>query len=139
MQFLTSSKTDPTLLSPLTLAFIGDGVYELLAREHVIAKGSMPAGKLHRLAVNLVCAAAQAQAYQLIEPYLSEKEEDILRRGRNANSTAVPRRSNPADYRRATGVEALFGYLYLSDQIDRINTLFAIILEGAEGNIDGQS
>ncbi len=128
----TPSQTPPGLLSPLTLAFVGDGVYELLVREHVVSAGSRPPGQLHHLAVCLVCAAAQAQAYETLLPLLTSEEQDILRRGRNANATALPRHASPADYRRATALEALFGYLYLSGRIQRLEELFEAILAGAQ-------
>ena len=106
---------------------MGDSVYELLVREHLSKQGSMPAHTLHILAVRLVRASAQAHAVEIIGPLLTEDEATILKRGRNANSTNVPKNSNPADYRLATGLEALFGYLYLKGDQQRINELFEII------------
>jgi len=122
----------PGLASPLALAFIGDGVYELLAREHLLAQGSAPVGRLHSRTVELVSAAAQSRAYERIAPLLTQEEERVYRRGRNANSTRCPKHTEPAVYRRATGVEALFGWLYLSGQVARANELFRAILEGQE-------
>ncbi|MDD2956133.1 MAG: ribonuclease III domain-containing protein [Oscillospiraceae bacterium] len=122
-------------MSPLTLAFVGDGVYELLVREHVVAAhGSMPAKKLHQQSVELVRASYQAAAYDLLEPVLSEKEQEVLRRGRNANSASVPKHADLMDYRKATGVETLFGYLYLNGDISRVEELFRLALaaRGAE-------
>ncbi len=116
----------PELLSPLALAFVGDGVYELLAR------GSAPVGRLHSRTVELVSAAAQARAYRLVAPLLSPEEEAIYRRGRNANSTRSPRHTDPAVYRCATGMEALFGWLYLTGQVARLEQLFQVILAGQE-------
>lgn len=85
-------------------------------------------GRLHRMAVAMVCAEAQSTAAQLLLPLLTPEEEAVYRRGRNSSSAGVPRHSDPAHYRRATGVEALFGWLYLAGQTDRINELFAIIV-----------
>ena len=110
----------PELLSPLALAFVGDGVYELLARQQLLARGSAPVGRLHSRTVELVSAAAQARAYRLVAPLLSPEEDAIYRRGRNANSTRSPRHTDPAVYRCATGMEALFGWLYLTGQVARL-------------------
>ena len=123
----------PELLSPLALAFVGDGVYELLARQQLRARGSAPVGRLHSRTVELVSAAAQARAYRLVAPLLSPEEEAIYRRGRNANSTRSPRHTDPAVYRCATGMEALFGWLYLTGQVARLEQLFQVILAGQEG------
>lgn len=123
----------PELLSPLALAFVGDGVYELLARQQLLARGSAPVGRLHSRTVELVSAAAQARAYRLVAPLLSPEEDAIYRRGRNANSTRSPRHTDPAVYRCATGMEALFGWLYLTGQVARLEQLFGVILAGQEG------
>ena len=123
----------PELLSPLALACVGDGVYELLARQQLLARGSAPVGRLHSRTVELVSAAAQARAYRLVAPLLSPEEEAIYRRGRNANSTRSPRHTDPAVYRCATGMEALFGWLYLTGQVARLEQLFQVILAGQEG------
>ena len=123
----------PELLSPLALAFVGDGVYELLARQQLLARGSAPVGRLHSRTVELVSAAAQARAYRLVAPLLSPEEDAIYRRGRNANSTRSPRHTDPAVYRCATGMEALFGWLYLTGQVARLEQLFQVILAGHEG------
>ena len=122
----------PELLSPLALAFVGDGVYELLARQQLLARGSAPVGRLHSRTVELVSAAAQARAYRQVAPLLSPEEEAIYRRGRNANSTRSPRHTDPAVYRCATGMEALFGWLYLTGQVARLEQLFQVILAGQE-------
>ncbi|MDL2233632.1 ribonuclease III [Ruminococcaceae bacterium OttesenSCG-928-L11] len=114
-------------MSPVTLAFIGDGVFELLVRERLLANGSMPANKLHALAVKQVKASAQAAAYPALEAASTETELDILRRGRNANTSKVPKSCTPEDYRKATAMEALFGYLYLSGDLARIHELYRIV------------
>lgn len=121
-------------LSPLTLAFIGDGIFGLLARRHVLERNAnLPVSKLHRLTVELVEARAQSRAYAVLEPMLTEQEAAVLRRGRNAHSPTVPKRADVADYRRSTGVEALFGYLYLKNEHARIEELFAAIVGQDEG------
>lgn len=133
MDQLNPQVEEPGLLSPLSLAFIGDGVYELLAREFLISQGNAPVGRLHSRTVELVSAAAQSAAYERIAPLLTSEESDIFRRGRNAHSAHhCPKHTEPAVYRRATGVEALFGWLYLTGQVGRANELFGIILAGRE-------
>ncbi len=117
-------------LSGLTLAFFGDGVYEVLVREMIVKNGSLPVNELHKRAVQYVNAGFQSSAYDKIASLLTEEEEEIFKRGRNASGNNVPRSSNPRDYRRATGVEALFGYLYLTGQNDRMIYLFDVICEG---------
>lgn len=119
-------------LSPLTLAFIGDAVYELLVRGQVLARGSAPVGKLHHRTVDFVRADAQAKAVRAIHPILTEEETTILRRGRNANSAHIAKNADPTDYRYATGLEALFGYLYLIGENQRLRDLFALIVREKE-------
>ena len=118
---------NPKHFSPLTLAFLGDAVFELLVRERLIIKGNMPAGKLHNLTVGYVKASSQSRAMDSLLEKLQEDEVAIFKRGRNTNGTHVPKNANPIDYRRATGLEALFGYLYLSGNLSRIQELFDII------------
>lgn len=118
--------------APLTLAFIGDAVYELLVRGQVIAQGSAPVGKLHHRSVNFVRADAQAQAVRTILPVLTDVEATILRRGRNANSAHIAKHADPVDYRYATGLEALFGYLYLIGENQRLHELFTLIVREKE-------
>lgn len=115
------------MYSPLTLAFLGDSVYEQLVRERLVLTANMPVGKLHILAVKRVRANYQSKAYDALLPILSEEEEHILKRGRNATGNTVPKSSNPVEYRRATAIECLFGYLYLTGNKDRIEELFNII------------
>lgn len=129
---LTVGMEHPERLSPLTLAFMGDAVYELLVRQELTMKGSMPVNALHKLAVELVRCSAQARAYRLLEGILSEKELAILKRGRNSSSTKCPKHADPIEYRMATGVEALFGYLFLNGEEKRIRELFRLILEQEE-------
>lgn len=124
---MSENQYDPKMLSPLDLAFVGDGVYGLLVREHIARQGSRPVGEMHRLAVGYVNASSQAAAYQAISPELSEEEQAIFRRGRNGGAHP-PRNANPGDYAKATGLEALFGYLYLVGRRERITELFSFIL-----------
>lgn len=121
-------QVDAGSLSPITLAFMGDAVYESLVRDYLITELQLPASKLHQACVSFVNAAAQADAVKAIKPFLSEKELIILRRGRNANTVHVPKNAAPADYRYATGLEALFGYLHLIGRSERIHEIFRIIV-----------
>ena len=125
------------MFNPASLAFLGDGVYELLVRKMILARhGSVSANKLHKLCVEYVKASAQAEAFTRLEPFLTEDELAIYRRGRNANGVSVPKSSTPRDYRMATGLEALFGYLYLSGESDRIEQLFNMLIEGESNHAD---
>ena len=120
-------KKDALQYSPLTLAFLGDSVYEQLVRERLVLTANMPVGKLHRLAVERVRANYQARAYEEILPILDETEESILKRGRNVTGNTVPKSSNPVEYRKATAIECLFGFLHLTENKSRIDELFEII------------
>lgn len=115
--------------SNLSLAHIGDGVFELLCRSYLCSRGAQNVGNLHRDTVKLVKASAQAAFADKMLPHLTETELSYYRRGKNAHVHAVPKGASPADYQKATGLEALFGALYLSGQTDRINELFHIMIE----------
>ena len=121
------SPEEAKLYSPLTLAFLGDSVYEVMVRETLLREANRPARQLHEQAVAHVRAAFQAHAAEHILPLLTEEEADILRRGRNASGISVPKHATPADYRKATGFECLFGYLYLCGRSERLRTLFTLI------------
>ena len=108
----------------LTLAYMGDAVIELLARERVIGKGDIHPSKLNDAAKKYVMAVNQSAAVDRLLPLLTEEEEAVYRRGRNAKTGGVPKSAKPLEYHRATGMEALFGYLYLSGDIKRLNELF---------------
>ena len=108
------------------LAYLGDAVTELKVRETLLSLGVTDTGRFNELALGFVTAHAQSLAYARIEPLLGEDEAEIMKRGRNANITHRPRNQTQADYRRATGFEALMGYLYLSGQMRRAQTLFQL-------------
>lgn len=120
------------LYSPLSLAFLGDSVYDTLVRDKLLRCANMPASKLHSAKIRLVCAEFQSEAYEKLLDKLTEKELSVLKRGRNATGNTVPKHAEAAEYHRATAVESLFGYLYLLDRTDRINELFEIIMSGVE-------
>lgn len=109
--------------SPLTLAYIGDGVYELVIRTILVKKGNCPVNRIHRKASSLVKASAQSAIMEKIEEHLTQEEHDIYRRGRNTHSPTMAKHATMADYRRATGFEALMGYLYLKEEYTRMLTL----------------
>lgn len=128
MEKLFDLDCDPDQLSPLTLAFVGDTVYDLLVRQRLVCQANRSVNKLHSLAVESVKAASQAKASEKILPVLSEKEEAMFRRGRNAHTNHLPKNGNPRDYHYATALETLFGYLYLENETDRLKQLFEIIM-----------
>lgn len=107
-------------------------MFEILVREQLLSNGSMPARKLHRASTQKVNAVAQAKAHDALLDYLTEDEQDILRRGRNAGVSRIPRSCTAEEYHKATALETLFGYLYLSNEIQRIYALYDIILQEQE-------
>ena len=109
--------------SPLTLAYIGDGVYEVIIRTILVKKGNCPVNRLHKKASSLVKAGAQSAIMEVIEEELTPEELSVYRRGRNAHSPTMAKHATMADYRRATGFEALMGYLYLKEDYTRMLTL----------------
>lgn len=113
-------EVDVKTYSPLTLAYIGDEIYDLIIRSIVVGRGNTKAANLHRATSQLVKAHAQSEMMHTIAPLLNEEEADIYRRGRNAKSPTMAKNASMSDYRRATGFEALMGYLYLKDEFPRI-------------------
>lgn len=118
---------NPKQLSPLNLAFIGDCVYEMLVRETLVIDANRPVNDLHRESVKFVSAKAQTAAFEKIKDILTEEEIAVYKRGRNAKVGHSPKSATEGEYHCATGVEALFGYLYLTEQLDRIKELFSQI------------
>ena len=116
-------------ISNLGLAHIGDGVYELMCRSYLCAKGDQTVKNLHRDSVALVKAPTQAKFADKLKPHLTEEELAYFRRGKNAHTHAAPKAATKAEYAKATGMEALFGALYLLGRIDRLNELFSICIE----------
>ena len=116
-------EVDIRAYSPLTLAYIGNCVYDLVIRTVVVERGNEPANKLHKKTVAYVKAQTQASMIEALLPYLTEKEEAVYKRGRNAKSYTSAKNASIGDYRKATGMEALVGYLYLTGQEARIMEL----------------
>lgn len=109
--------------SPLTLAFIGDGVYELFVRTLIVKNTNAPANQLHKRCVQYVKAEGQCEAFERIEPLLTEEELSIFKRGRNTKVNTKSKNAGLAEYKKATGLEALVGYLYVTGQIARLEEL----------------
>lgn len=116
-------------ISSIGLAHIGDGVYELLVRTYLCAHGKATGKGLHRATVDLVRAPEQARRAQRILPLLTEAEQEVFRRGRNAHVHSIPQHASRAEYQQATALEALFGWLYLRGQRARINEFFVCMME----------
>ncbi len=133
-EFLTGREANT--YSPLSLAFLGDSVYDTLVREHLLRIANMPVSKLHSAKIKLVCAEFQSAAYEKLAEVLDEKELAVLKRGRNATGNTVPKHADAVEYRRATAIECLFGYLFLLGRNDRIYELFSVMIDGAEIALD---
>lgn len=129
MSNLLNINSDIHSLSPLTLAFVGDSVYDLLVRQHLVSLANRPVKELNLMKVTLVNCKSQADSMRAIMDKLSEEELHVYKRGRNVRVNSASKHSTLADYHCATGLEALFGFLYLSGNTDRIKELFLMILE----------
>ena len=116
-------------ISNLGLAHMGDCVFEILCRAYLCAKGGKNVGNLHRDTINMVKASSQAKFMDALLPHLTEEELAFYRRGKNSHVHAVPKSCTPAEYAKATGLEALFGALYLAGKTDRLNELFKLVME----------
>lgn len=121
------------LLSPSVLAFVGDAVYGLYVRTK-LSEVNRPSGELHKLSVEYVKASAQAKAFKVIENILTEKEMSVFKRGRNFHTSSTPKSATGGEYHTATGLECLFGFLYLSDNKQRADELFDIIWQEQNGD-----
>ena len=122
-------------MSSLGLAHLGDGVFEVMVRSWLCLRGKARPRDLHRATVKYVSAPAQAAAIERLLPILTEQEADVYRRGRNTAPHSVPQNASRADYQAATGLEALFGWLYLQGRTDRLNELFQCVMEPAESPV----
>ncbi|MBR4723403.1 MAG: Mini-ribonuclease 3 [Clostridia bacterium] len=123
---------NPLEYSPLVLAYIGDAVYEIYTRERILKENpNMPAHKLHLENIKYVKAHAQSSSFSAIEPILKEDEQVVFKRGRNAKSGTTPKNADVLEYHRATGLEALFGYLHLSGREERLAELMALAFDNA--------
>lgn len=125
---LLDINSDIHTMSPLTLAFVGDAVYDLLVRQHLVSLANRPVKDLNNMKVTLVNCKSQAESAKAILDSLKEDELSVYKRGRNVKVNTASKHSSLADYHSATGLEALFGYLYLCGNTDRIKELFMLIL-----------
>ena len=123
------SRQEINAISNLGLAHMGDCVFEILCRAYLCAKGGKNVGNLHRDTIQMVKASSQAQFVDKLLPLLTEEELAYYRRGKNAHAHAVPKSATPAEYAKATGLEALFGALYLAGKTDRLNELFKTVMD----------
>lgn len=113
-------EVDIRTYSPLTLAYIGDAIYDLIIRTAVVGSANRPANDLHRITVRFVSATAQARIIEALMDTLTEEEQSVYRRGRNSKPHTTAKNATPADYMKATGFEAVLGYLYLKDDLERV-------------------
>lgn len=116
-------------VSSLGLAHLGDGVFELMVRSWLVLHGKATSRGLHKATVHFVAAPAQAAMAKKLEGVLTEEEQDVFRRGRNSHTAAIPKGASVAQYHTATALEALFGWLYLRGETDRLNELFTRMME----------
>lgn len=116
-------------MAPLTLAYMGDALFEMYMRDYLIRKPQTTIHRLHRRTVTYVNAAAQAEMVRQLQPFLTDQEKDAVRRGRNQKSGTVPRNTDPATYRVATGFEALLGWLYYRNQLPRLMDIMSKAVE----------
>ncbi len=129
---ISEDKQELLKMSNLGLAYLGDAVYEVMVRSWLCLHGKLTPGKLHKAALSYVAAPKQAAKMDLLLPILTEEETTIFKRGRNANSHSHPKGATRREYQIATGLESLFGWLYLQGRTDRLNELFEIIMREEE-------
>ena len=122
-------ESDAYALNPVSLAFVGDAVYSLYIRTHFCIKTHAKSGSLHKSSTKFVKAKSQSLSYECILPMLTEREMDILRRGRNAKTNTVSKNASLSEYKKSTAFEAVLGYLYLSGQKERLNLILKIATE----------
>lgn len=127
--FHLSAGQEINQISSLGLAHLGDAVYELMVRSWLCLHGKATNKGLHKAAITYVSAPAQAQRCQKFLPLLTEEEQDVFRRGRNSHTAAVPKGASIGEYHTATALEALFGWLYLRGETERLNQLFSLMME----------
>ncbi len=129
---LELDKSDANIYSPLVLAYVGDAVYELFIRTKVVSEGNVQVNKMHKKSAEFVKAETQSVIIQTLMDTLSEEEQSVYRRGRNAKSYTSAKHASISDYRKATGFEALMGYLYLDGQTDRLCEIISESIKIAE-------
>lgn len=129
--YISLSENDIRMLNPLVWAYIGDAVYEVYVRSHIISEGIKNAKDLHRASIKYVKAGEQARILDSISSTLSEEEQNIVRRGRNTKTHHIPKNAEVIDYRLATAFECLIGYLFLMKRYERLDEIMKNIFKGA--------
>ena len=129
--FFPGKEQDIRTYSPLTLAYIGDAIYDLVIRTVVVERANRPNGDLHHISVKYVNAGAQAKMIEALQDKLTEEEQSVYRRGKNSKPHTMAKNATPADYRKATGFEAVMGYLYLKGETERMLELIRTGIEAA--------
>ena len=129
--FFLGKEQDIRTYSPLTLAYIGDAIYDLVIRTVVVERANRPNGDLHHITVKYVNAGAQAKMIEALQDKLTEEEQTVYRRGKNSKPHTMAKNATPADYRKATGFEAVMGYLYLKGETERMLELIRTGIEAA--------
>lgn len=124
--------SDIEMLNPLALAYVGDAVYDTFVRSYLVTRGLSQVAKLHKKSIGFVKAKAQAEILSKISGSLTEEEGDVVRRGRNTKAATVPKNADLADYRHATGLEALIGYLFLTGRTDRLVEILRKAIEAKD-------
>ncbi|HAN10808.1 MAG TPA: ribonuclease III [Clostridiales bacterium] len=125
---INNEHINANLYSPVTLAYLGDAVYEMFVRTKLVKENNMQVNKLQKLSIKYVKASAQAETYKKLEVYLTEEERKIAKRGKNAKVNTMAKNADPIDYMTATGFEALIGWLYLEGRMDRLGEIIDISL-----------
>lgn len=134
MEDNNSVRDETALYSPITLAYLGDAVFELLVRNYLVRRGNINSNALHHEAIKLVRCKSQSEAAGALLPLFTDEEHAVYMRGRNASPNSIPKNADRADYHRATGLEAVFGYLQLKNRTERIVELFDFIIEMKTNN-----
>ena len=129
LRAISTEKMNASSYSPLNLAYIGDAVFELFVRSKLLETGNVPVNELHKRATQYVKAGAQSVMYHILAEVATEEELAVLKRGRNAKSFTKAKNATVMDYRHATGVEALFGYLFIKRETERLSELFRLCTE----------
>lgn len=132
LESIAACENDARMMNPLVWAYIGDAVYEVYVRSYIISKGRKSSFELHRESIKYVKAEAQSSILEMLTESLSEEERNIVRRGRNTKTYHVPKNADVIDYRRATALEALIGYLYLMKRYERLDEIMKMILEAVK-------
>lgn len=131
-EYIKLNEMEIRMLNPLIWAYVGDAVYELYVRSYIVSSGKKTSHDLHKMSIKFVKAGAQSDYLEKLLPHLTEEEQNVVRRGRNTKTYHVPKNADVIDYRRATALEGLIGFLYLMKRFDRIDEIMKIIFKAVE-------